>query len=114
MIKVINSLKCKCPKCRKGNIFINKGNVLFFDIPRMNNHCNECNYKFERETGFFFGAMFVSYGLSVIQMIISLVVFWAFADMPPLSVFIIISTIAILTSTINFRVSRSIWITLFL
>lgn len=112
-MKIINTLMCKCPECKVGNIFKDKGSILLFQIPKMNKHCAKCDYKFEKETGFFFGAMFVSYTLSAAQMIICLIVFWTFANMSPISVFIIITLIAIFTSTVNFRVSRSIWISFF-
>ncbi|WP_239021980.1 DUF983 domain-containing protein [Pontimicrobium aquaticum] len=79
----------------------------------MNERCGNCNYKFEKETGFFFGAMFVSYALAVAQMVVSLVLFWYFFDLSPLRVFFIITVIAVLLSTFNFRLSRSIWIHLF-
>ncbi|GGG50929.1 DUF983 domain-containing protein [Bizionia arctica] len=113
MSKVIDALNCKCPNCKKGNIFMNGGNLLLFKIPKMNNKCPECNYKFEREVGFFFGAMFVSYALAAAQMITSLVVFWYFIDLSPLRVFAIIGVLAFLLSTFNFKLSRSIWIYLF-
>ncbi|MGJ8715150.1 MAG: DUF983 domain-containing protein [Maribacter stanieri] len=79
----------------------------------MNARCTECNFKFEKETGFFFGAMFVSYALAVAQMIVSLVLFWSFVDLSPLRVFALIAVISILLSTVNFRISRSIWIYIF-
>ena len=113
MSKVIYALSCKCPNCKKGKIFSNGGNILLFNIPKMNKRCPKCNYKFEREIGFFFGAMFVSYALAAAQMITSLVVFWYFIDLSPLRVFFIITAIAFLLSTINFKLSRSIWIYLF-
>lgn len=113
MSKVLNALKCKCPNCKKGKIFNTKGNILLLNIPKMNDRCTVCNYKFERETGFFFGAMFVSYALAAAQMITSLVLFWYFIDLSPLRVFAIIVIIAFLLSTINFKLSRSIWIYLF-
>ena len=113
MRNVIAELTCKCPKCKNGKIFNNRGNLLLLNIPKMNDKCPVCNYKFERETGFFFGAMFVSYGLAVAQMIASLVVFWYFIDLSPLRVFAIIATIAVLLGTINFKLSRSIWIYIF-
>ncbi len=113
MRNVIAALTCKCPKCKNGKIFNNRGNLLLLNIPKMNDKCPVCNYKFERETGFFFGAMFVSYGLAVAQMIASLVVFWYFIDLSPLRVFAIVATIAVLLGTINFKLSRSIWIYIF-
>jgi len=113
MSKVINALKCKCPNCEEGNIFNDSGNIFLFKLPNMNERCPICNYKFERETGFFFGAMFVSYALAVAEMITSLVIFWYLVDLSPLKVFSIIVIIAILASTLNFRLARSIWIYLF-
>lgn len=113
MTKVIDALNCKCPNCKKGKIFKNRGNIILFNIPKMNDRCPVCNYKFERETGFFFGAMFVSYALAAGQMIISMILFWHLIDLSPLNVFLIISVVAILLSTINFRLSRSIWIFIF-
>ncbi|WP_133688221.1 MULTISPECIES: DUF983 domain-containing protein [Maribacter] len=113
MSKVVDVLKCKCPKCRKGDVFSEGGNIFLFKMPKMNPRCTECDFKFEKETGFFFGAMFVSYALSVAQMIISLVLFWHFVDLSPVRVYAIIACVAILLSTLNFRLSRSIWIYIF-
>ena len=113
MSKIVDILKCKCPNCRKGDVFSEGGNIFLFKMPKMNARCPECDFKFEKETGFFFGAMFVSYALSVAQMIISLVLFWYFVDLSPVRVYIIIASIAILMSTLNFRLSRSIWIYIF-
>ncbi|OUS00986.1 DUF983 domain-containing protein [Flavobacteriales bacterium 33_180_T64] len=113
MSRVFDILNCKCPKCKKEKIFYDRGNIILFKIPKMHARCRECNYKFEKETGFFFGAMFVSYALAVVEMILCLVVFWHFIDFSPLKVFLIVTLILMLLSTINFRVSRSIWIYLF-
>ncbi|MBQ0786283.1 MAG: DUF983 domain-containing protein [Oceanihabitans sp.] len=113
MSVVLNALNCKCPNCKKENIFNNRGSLLLFKIPKMSARCNECDFKFEREPGFFFGAMFVSYALAVAQMIASLIVFWSFIDLSPLRVFLIITLIAFLLGAVNYRISRSIWIYLF-
>lgn len=61
---LINS---KCPRCRIGNAF--QGPAYGFKIQKMNEFCPHCNLKFEREPGYFYVAMFVSYGLNVAQMI---------------------------------------------
>ena len=106
-------LRCKCPNCKNGDIFQNQGSGLLFRIPKMYRRCPVCNYKFERETGFFFGAMFVSYALAAAQMIICLIIFWHLIGLSPLSVFIIIAIMAAILSSLNFRLSRSIWIYLF-
>ena len=113
MNTVVNILKGTCPNCGIGAIFKTKGYIFLLRMPIMNKRCKTCNLKFEKETGFFFGAMFVSYALAVAEMIASLVLFWIMMDLSPLSVFLIIVVIAFVTSTFNFRLSRTIWIYLF-
>ncbi|MGM0636422.1 MAG: DUF983 domain-containing protein [Bacteroidota bacterium] len=79
----------------------------------MNKYCKVCNHQFEKETGFFIGAMYVSYSIAAAEMITCLVVLWNFMDMSPLYVFFTVAIIAILTCTLNFKISRSIWAHLF-
>lgn len=57
----------KCPRCRKGNMFNNS--MYGFKAQKMNDNCPYCNLKFEREPGYFYVAMFVSYALNVAQMV---------------------------------------------
>lgn len=61
---VINS---KCPRCRKGDMFVNS--MYGFKAQKMHVNCQHCGLKYERELGYFYVAMFVSYALNVAQMI---------------------------------------------
>ncbi|MCX2574467.1 DUF983 domain-containing protein [Pedobacter sandarakinus] len=60
-------IKCKCPRCRKGDIF--EGNAYAFKLQKTNIHCPVCNLKFEREPGFYYVSMFVSYAMNVAEII---------------------------------------------
>jgi uncharacterized protein (DUF983 family) len=51
-------LKQRCPRCLRGRVFVG----LF----RMHEHCPVCGLRFEREPGYFTGAMYLSYGLGII------------------------------------------------
>lgn len=113
MIQLLEVLKSKCPNCGKGNIFSYSGNIFLLKMPEMNKRCNNCNYKFEKETGFFFGAMFVSYAIAAAVMVAFMVVGWYLLKMDPLDVFIAIVIMIIFSSTWNFRLSRTIWIYMF-
>lgn len=54
----------KCPRCRQGDIFETSAlNLLAFY--KMNPKCSVCDLHYEREPGFFFGAMYISYAFSV-------------------------------------------------
>lgn len=77
----------------------------------MHESCPVCGYKFEKEPGYFLGAMYVSYGMTVIEM---LALFFATYWIVPLGVFfVIIFGGLILTSFFNFRVARIFWINMF-
>src|SRR5213593_3361252 len=64
----------KCPRCRSGTIFRSS---IFRGIAKMNEHCPVCDLKFEREEGYFLGAMYISYGLALFTIVILAVVLWA-------------------------------------
>ena len=103
-------LKIKCPRCHEGDMFCNK-NIYqykgFFDMP---DYCSKCNQDFQLETGFYLGAMFVSYALTVALNVSIFIVFSIF-DSYSLGPFLIAAAIAlILTIPYIIKVSRSIWI----
>jgi uncharacterized protein (DUF983 family) len=62
-----------CPRCRTGGIF--RGSI-FRGFPQMNERCPVCGLKFEREQGYFLGAMAMSYGLAVVTISLLAVILW--------------------------------------
>jgi hypothetical protein len=60
---------CKCPRCRQGDIFSGKMYSLSFRGQVTNEFCPHCNLRFEREPGYFYVSMFVSYAMSCAEMI---------------------------------------------
>jgi hypothetical protein len=71
----------KCPRCNKGKFWKSNNPYynLFFNGGENHNNCLNCDLKFEIEPGFFYGAMYISYGLGIgigsLILIISLAVF---------------------------------------
>ena len=57
------ALHGKCPKCRTGNMFATGAMNIFGQ--KMNDKCPHCGFRFEIEPGYFYVAMFVSYGMNV-------------------------------------------------
>ena len=51
------ALFLKCPRCGQGRLFRS-----FFS---MHTHCANCRLKYEREQGYFVGAIYVNYGVTV-------------------------------------------------
>eukprot|EP01041_Mallomonas_annulata_P025847 gene25847-46990_t len=100
-------LSGKCPKCEKGKIFQSNGNVFLLKAPIMYERCTECNYKFEKEPGYFIGSLYISYGLAVVEMLsLFLIVVWFL----PINFILVLILIAILLSSFfNFSHQGSVY-----
>ena len=70
-----------CPRCRAGRIF--RSNVywgiewgVYWGFPKMNDCCPACGLLFNREPGYFLGAMYISYALGLAVVATFGVIFW--------------------------------------
>jgi len=61
--------KAKCPQCQSGKMF-KKSALKLNGFTEMFDTCNVCGLTFEVEPGFFWGAMYVSYGITTGMMLI--------------------------------------------
>ena len=107
-------LTLHCPKCRKGPLFksgqISKPGSLFV----MHSACPHCKQSFEPEPGFYFGAMFVSYGINTALFITAWVALLFIYPNYSLSLLLgILVAVVLLSLPFSFRLSRSIWLALF-
>jgi uncharacterized protein (DUF983 family) len=62
--KIYSILKSKCPACHEGDFFISHP----YDLSKagdLHKNCSECNQLYSKEPGFYFGAMYISYGITV-------------------------------------------------
>ena len=62
--KSYSILKFKCPHCHEGDFFVSHPYNLM-KVGDTGERCKVCNRKFEREPGFYYGGMYVAYGLGV-------------------------------------------------
>lgn len=70
---VISMLNNKCPRCRRGNLYLNKGSFRIKGLMTMNEHCPVCGQPLDMEPGFYYGTNLISYALAIIISIISFV-----------------------------------------
>lgn len=60
-----STIQCKCPHCRRGDMFKTANPYKFKSTLEMYKHCPVCGTDFEPEVGFYFGTGYVSYGLCI-------------------------------------------------
>ena len=95
----------KCPRCRKGNMFATP--MYGFKSQKMNTTCPHCALVFEREPGYFYVAMFVSYALFVAEMVtLSVAIRVLTGSSNPWLYSAIIIAVGVILSPFNFRYSR--------
>jgi uncharacterized protein (DUF983 family) len=66
-------LRQRCPRCREGRIYrlpLLRGLLAMYD------RCPVCQLKYEREQGYFIGAMYVSYGLAIPPYLLVVTALW--------------------------------------
>ncbi|AWA30185.1 DUF983 domain-containing protein [Flavobacterium magnum] len=102
-----------CPKCQSGKMYIHKNPYNVTKMLTMHEHCSHCGFRFMVEPNFFFGAMYVSYGLAVMAGLFSFLIthygFHAGVDVSFISIF---ATLFVLLPLIT-RGARSIYINIF-
>jgi uncharacterized protein (DUF983 family) len=102
-----------CPKCHEDHMYVNKNPYVISETMKMHDHCENCGFKYKVEPNFFFGAMYVSYGLAVIaglaSFLISHFIFGAGLQYSFINIFVSL----ILLMPLITRLSRNIYINLF-
>lgn len=112
--RLYSIFKMKCPRCQEGDFFISHP----YDLRNAGNtheKCSNCELKYSKEPGFYYGAMYVSYGLTVALFVAMWVSFNLFFEniSVGIQIFLIISTTVLLTPYI-YALSKIIWINIFI
>ena len=71
-------LHARCPSCREGHIFTSQKAYQWKHITTMPDACPVCGEDFLREPGFYFGAAYVSYALTIALWVAVLVALMCF------------------------------------
>lgn len=80
----------------------------------MHERCSHCGTKYKIEPSFFFGAMYVSYGVGIAFSVAAFIIAYFFFDAGLLTTFFVITGTLVVFMPVIIRVSRNIWINLFL
>jgi uncharacterized protein (DUF983 family) len=111
--KLYSISKGKCPKCQEGDFF--KFGFTFnpLKVSKIHDHCANCNLKYMLEPSFYYGAMYVNYGITVgISIVVFLITTLAF-QLNLLQSFLCVFVALVVLAPINLRLSRIIWINMF-
>ncbi len=111
--KIYSIVTCSCPRCHSGQMFVNKNPYKLENWDKMYSDCPTCHLHFEREPGFFQGAMYVSYALGVALSIIVLL-FNVIIGFNTTRFFILNTLALIVFAPLLFRWARSLYLAIFI
>jgi len=110
--KLYSIFNNKCPKCHEGDFYLDKNPLHLSKILTTHEKCDKCNLKYMIEPSFYHGAMYVSYGLSVATSIFTFII-CMLLNIELLYSFIIVITSLILFTPFMLKLSRIIYINMF-
>tara|TARA_Y100000739_G_C20603946_1_gene464523 strand:- start:443 stop:853 length:411 start_codon:yes stop_codon:yes gene_type:complete len=112
-VSVINSiLTCKCPRCRLGKVFTHK-NPYHIKFGKIETKCSFCNFTYEMEQGFWYGAMYISYAFGVFISIPIVIALLLKTNLEIFQITGVIFCVLFVLSPLLFRYSRSVWLHIF-
>jgi len=116
---LLSVLRCKCPRCRRGDMFRERNPYKLKTFMKMNERCPVCGQPLDMEPGFYFGTNMVSYALAVLFSALTLVI-WALTiglstqDSRFFWWMGINAALLVLLQPVLMRLSRAVWIVFFI
>lgn len=94
--------RLRCPRCGAHSLF-RRG-------LSMHERCAVCQWCFEREQGYFLGAMYINYALTVGIVLIGYFSLEWYADLPLMYHLVLWGIVSLLCPLLLFRHSRGLWL----
>ncbi len=118
MLKKGNKLYCiltgTCPKCHEESMYKDKNPYHMGSLFDMHERCSHCNTKYKIEPSFFYGAMYISYGVGIAFAVAAFIISSLFIGASIKASFIAIVVTMIVFMPFIIRISRNIWINIFI
>ncbi|UAM96950.1 DUF983 domain-containing protein [Polaribacter litorisediminis] len=112
--KLYSILNGKCPRCHQGDFFTNTFTFNPSKVTKIHNNCSKCNLKYMLEPSFFYGAMYINYGITVAISIIVFVITKLGFELNLLESFLSVLAALLVLAPVNLRLARIIWINMFI
>lgn len=112
--KLNSILTGSCPKCQEESMYSDKNPYHLSNTLKMNETCSHCGTRYKIEPSFFYGAMYVSYAVGIAFGVASFVITHLFFGANLKTSFIAIIATLVGFMPVIMRLSRNIWINLFI
>ncbi len=111
--KLYSILTGTCPRCHRESMYFDNNPYRLGYLFKMHERCSHCGLKYKMEPSFFYGAMYVSYGVGIAFAMAAFVIAFLFIGTGLINTFIAIIVTMVVFMPVIIRLSRNIWINLF-
>jgi len=111
--KLYSILTGTCPRCHEESMYVDKNPFNLAKIYKMHERCSHCGQPYKIEPSFYFGAMYVSYGIGVAISLAAFAISFSLLETSLKTAFITIIVSLVAFMPLIMRVSRNIWINIF-
>jgi len=94
-------------------MYLDKNPYNIVNIYKMHDNCSHCGLHYKIEPSFFYGAMYVSYGLGVAFSVAAFIISFVFFESSLKTAFIAIIITLIALMPVQMRWARNMWINFF-
>ncbi|MFD2586328.1 DUF983 domain-containing protein [Croceitalea marina] len=112
--KLYSILTGSCPKCHSESMYVNRNPFIVSQLFKMHERCSHCQTKYKIEPSFFYGAMYVSYGVGLIFAGIAFAIAFLIIGTSLKNTYITIVITSVFLLPVIIRLSRNIWINIFM
>ena len=111
--KLYSILTGSCPKCHEESMYVANNPYKLGHLFKMHERCSSCNTKYKIEPSFFYGAMYISYGVGIAFAVAAFLIAKILLGATLITTFIAIVVTMIAFMPVIIRLSRNIWINIF-
>ena len=112
--KLYSIFNGKCPQCQEGDFFTNGFTYNPSKVTNIYDNCPNCNLKYMLEPSFYYGAMYVNYGLTVALSVVTFLIGTLIFNLTLIQSFIAIVIALLVLAPLNLRLARIMWINMFI
>ncbi|WP_149302874.1 DUF983 domain-containing protein [Pareuzebyella sediminis] len=103
----------KCPRCHQGE-FLEANPYILSNFNKVKERCPKCELKYSLEPSFYYGSMYVSYGVGIaVAVAVYILTLLFMLDLQVSHLFILIVAVLVILMPYIAAVSKSIWANFF-
>lgn len=112
--KIYSITSGNCPVCQNESMYTEKNPYILSQTLHMKERCGHCLTKYKIEPSFFYGAMYVSYPVGIIFAGLTFILSYLVFGLELIPTYIIMVLVMVSCLPIILRLSRNIWINIFM